>query len=132
MLVVGAILFGALLGYVFWRWWDLERKPTLRTISAFIAAVGGAGITTLFPAGTELFGGYCIGLVGGFVWTPTRERITNARQRSQRSLQEEIKQIDERWPDIEKFVTALKRSSHLIDVSDLQRYPIVARVRNTS
>ena len=47
---------------------DRYRSDTISIsdIAAFIAAIGGAAVLTLFPAGTALFGYYGVGLAGGF------------------------------------------------------------------
>lgn len=62
----GALCFGLVIGWVTYR--TLRRKndaTALSDISAVIAAVGGAAVTSLFKIG-PMFGAYCIGLVIGF------------------------------------------------------------------
>lgn len=64
---IGAGAFGAVVGwYVYyinrWRKDDVQ----LSDIVTLIGAIGGAAILALFPAKTDLFGAYGIGLASGF------------------------------------------------------------------
>ena len=64
---IGAGAFGAVVGwYVYyinrWRKDDVQ----LSDIVTLIGAVGGAAVMALFPAKTDLFGAYGIGLASGF------------------------------------------------------------------
>jgi hypothetical protein len=64
----GAACFGLTIGYITYR--TLVRtteKTAISDLAAVIGAVGGAAITTLFRAGTELFAWYSIGLLLGVV-----------------------------------------------------------------
>jgi NhaP-type Na+/H+ or K+/H+ antiporter len=67
MLVIGSVFFGFVIGWVTYR--TIRRTATngLSDIATVGGAVGGAWVTTLFPAKTEMFGGYCIGLAIGFL-----------------------------------------------------------------
>lgn len=65
--LLGAGGFGALIG---WYVYYINRHRTdtvqLGDIVTLIGAIGGAAILTLFPAKSELFGAYGIGLFVGF------------------------------------------------------------------
>jgi hypothetical protein len=65
--IVGALGFGALIG---WYVYYVNRHRTdavkLTDIASLISAIGGAAVLTLFPAKSELFGAYGIGLALGF------------------------------------------------------------------
>jgi len=62
----GALLFGVVVGWVAYRTLRRSAASGLSDIATVIGAVGGAAITGLFPALTDLFGSYCIGLAIGF------------------------------------------------------------------
>lgn len=63
----GAGSFGALVGwYVYYINRNRSDKVQLSDLATLIGAVGGAAITTIFPAKSELFGAYGIGLAIGF------------------------------------------------------------------
>jgi uncharacterized membrane protein YeaQ/YmgE (transglycosylase-associated protein family) len=66
MLIIGALCFGLVVGWVTYR--TLRRSQTngLSDIATIIGAVGGAAVTSLFPAGGEMFASYCLGLAIGF------------------------------------------------------------------
>jgi hypothetical protein len=66
MLIAGALCFGLVIGWVTYR--TLRRSQTngLSDIATIIGAVGGGAVTSLFPSGDTMFGGYCIGLAVGF------------------------------------------------------------------
>ncbi len=63
----GAFSFGLILG---WFVYYLNRYRTgdvqFSDIATVLAAVGGAAVINLFPAGSDLFGAYGIGLAVGF------------------------------------------------------------------
>ena len=65
--LVGAACFGALIG---WYIYYINRYRTgqvqLNDLVTLIGVVGGASILALFPSGSDLFGGYGIGLAVGF------------------------------------------------------------------
>jgi hypothetical protein len=65
--LVGAVGFGMLIG---WYLYYINRYRTsqvdLGDLVTVIAAIGGGAILTLFPARTDLFGAYGIGLAIGF------------------------------------------------------------------
>ena len=64
---VGALAFGMVIGW-FAYYVNRYRSDTISIsdIAAFIAAIGGAAVLTLFPAGSQLFGYYGLGLGIGF------------------------------------------------------------------
>jgi hypothetical protein len=63
----GAGCFGALVGwYVYYINRNRTDKVQLSDLATLIGAVGGAAVTTLFPAKSELFGAYGVGLAIGF------------------------------------------------------------------
>jgi len=65
--MLGAGGFGAVVG---WYIYYINRYRTdrvqLSDIVTLIGAIGGAAILAIFPAKTDLFGAYGIGLAGGF------------------------------------------------------------------
>jgi hypothetical protein len=65
--LAGAFCFGVLIG---WYAYYLNRYRTdaiqLSDLAAMIGAVGGGAVLALFPASTDLFGAYGVGLVTGF------------------------------------------------------------------
>jgi hypothetical protein len=65
--IVGTACFGAVIG---WFLYHVNRHRIegveLGDIVTVIAAVGGSAVTALFPAGTDLFASYGIGLAAGF------------------------------------------------------------------
>jgi hypothetical protein len=64
---LGAGCFGALIG---WFVYYVNRHRTdevqLGDVATLIGAIGGAAVLSLFPAKTDLFGAYGIGLAVGF------------------------------------------------------------------
>lgn len=64
--LLGALAFGVVVGWVTYRTLRNSTVNGISDIAAVIGAVGGAAVTTLFPQGNILFGGYCIGLAIGF------------------------------------------------------------------
>jgi hypothetical protein len=64
---VGAGAFGAVVGwYVYYINRYRKDDVQLSDIVTLIGAVGGAAVLALFPAKTDLFGAYGIGLASGF------------------------------------------------------------------
>ena len=65
--LLGAAAFGFFVG---WQVYYVNRHRTDavqgRDLLSLIAAVGGGAVLSLFPAGTDLFGAYGIGLFAGF------------------------------------------------------------------
>ncbi len=63
---IGAVCFGIVVGYVTYRTLAKQNSASVADLAAVIAAIGGAAITSLFEAGSQGFGLYAIGLLGGF------------------------------------------------------------------
>jgi hypothetical protein len=63
----GAAFFGALIG---WNIYVINRyrkaDVQLSDLVTLIGVIGGGAVLTLFPAGSDLFGAYGIGLFSGF------------------------------------------------------------------
>lgn len=65
--IAGAIGFGALIGwYVYYVNRHRTDEVKLTDLASLIAAIGGAAVLALFPAKSELFGAYGVGLALGF------------------------------------------------------------------
>ena len=65
--LVGAICFGAIIGwYVYYINRYRKGDIQLGDLVTLIGVLGGGTVLTLFPASTDLFGGYGIGLFFGF------------------------------------------------------------------
>ena len=65
--ILGAAGFGAIIGWLVY-YINRYRKGDVQfsDLATVIGILGGGAILTLFPAGTDLFGGYGIGLFIGF------------------------------------------------------------------
>jgi hypothetical protein len=65
--LAGAFAFGAVVG---WYFYFANRYRSdgvkLADVATLISALGGAAVLALFPAGTDLFGAYGVGLAVGF------------------------------------------------------------------
>jgi hypothetical protein len=65
--LAGAIGFGVVIG---WQVYAINRQrkdePTLNDLVTLIGVIGGTAVLALFPARTDLFGAFGIGLAGGF------------------------------------------------------------------
>src|ERR1700752_1565217 len=59
--------FGFVIGFVTYRTIRRTQSTGLSDLAAVIGAIGGATITALFPAGSNAFGYYGIGLAIGFL-----------------------------------------------------------------
>ena len=65
--IAGAIGFGALVGwYVYYVSRHRTDQVTISDLGALVGAIGGAAILAIFPAKSDLFGAYGIGLFVGF------------------------------------------------------------------
>jgi hypothetical protein len=65
--LVGAFCFGALLGwYLYYINRYRKEDVKLGDLTSLVGVIGGGAVLVLFPAGTELFGAYGIGLAFGF------------------------------------------------------------------
>jgi NhaP-type Na+/H+ or K+/H+ antiporter len=68
MNIVGAIIFGVVVGFITYR--TLVRttdKATVSDLATVIAAIGGGAVTALFDRAGAMFGYYTIGLLAGMV-----------------------------------------------------------------
>ncbi|WP_420641674.1 hypothetical protein [Candidatus Leptofilum sp.] len=65
--IIGAIGFGTIIGWLVY-YINRYRKSDVQfsDLATVIGILGGGAILALFPAGTDLFGGYGIGLFIGF------------------------------------------------------------------
>jgi hypothetical protein len=66
MLIAGTICFGAVIGWFSYYTMRYSSSHALTDIAVVIGALGGAAVLALFPAGSDLFGAYGIGLAVGF------------------------------------------------------------------
>ena len=62
----GAFCFGAVIGWVTYYKMRFSPSHALSDIAIIIGALGGAAVLALFPAGSELFAWYGVGLAVGF------------------------------------------------------------------
>lgn len=62
----GAFAFGATLGWFLYYLNRYRKEVSLADLTTVIGAIGGAGVLALFPAKTDLFGAYGVGLAAGF------------------------------------------------------------------
>lgn len=62
----GALAFGLVIGWVSYRTLRRTKSTSLSDIATVVGAVGGGAITALFPAGSNSFAAYGIGLAIGF------------------------------------------------------------------
>lgn len=62
----GAGLFGLVIGWFIYFLNRYRKEVVLGDLTTVLSAVGGAAVLALFPAGTDLFGAYGIGLALGF------------------------------------------------------------------
>jgi hypothetical protein len=64
---IGALAFGLLIGwYVYYINRHRHDDVSLNDLVTLIGILGGAAVTAVFPAGSNLFAGYGIGLAIGF------------------------------------------------------------------
>ena len=65
--MLGAGGFGALIGwYIYYVVRHRTDNVTIGDIGALVSVIGGSAVLTLFPAKSDLFGAYGIGLFAGF------------------------------------------------------------------
>jgi hypothetical protein len=62
----GALCFGLVVGWITYRTVRRTKTTGLSDIATVVGAVGGAAVLSLFPAETNAFGAYSIGLAIGF------------------------------------------------------------------
>jgi hypothetical protein len=63
----GACAFGAVIGWILYFTNRYRASIQLADIAKLISAVGGGAVLSLFPAGTQMFAAYGLGLAGGFL-----------------------------------------------------------------
>jgi hypothetical protein len=66
MLNIGTLGFGVVVGWITYKILVRIAKPSWADLTSVIGAVGGAAVLSLFPAQTDLFGWYAVGLFIGF------------------------------------------------------------------
>ena len=62
----GALCFGLVVGWITYRTLRRTKTTGLSDIATVVGAVGGAAVLSLFPAETNAFGAYSVGLAIGF------------------------------------------------------------------
>ena len=62
----GAFAFGLVLGWYLYFLNRYRKEVSLTDLTTVVGAVGGGAVIALFPAKTDLFGAYGIGLAVGF------------------------------------------------------------------
>jgi uncharacterized membrane protein YeaQ/YmgE (transglycosylase-associated protein family) len=63
---VGAICFGAVIGWITYFTMRYKKDHTISDISGIIGAIGGAAVLALFSRDSRLFSWYAVGLAIGF------------------------------------------------------------------
>lgn len=114
MNLVGGFAFGLIVGYLTWhvaRPGVPNTELNIKTLFGVIGALGGAAILTLFPAGTDLFASYSIGLAIGFFLTSVQQSIRNwqfsrLRQKIRKQENQQAKKEEEHRKTQEEFVLA--------------------------
>lgn len=66
MVTYGPFWFGFVIGFVTYRTLKHKAATGISDIAAVIGAIGGAGVLKLFPAGSDTFDLYAVGLASGF------------------------------------------------------------------
>lgn len=80
---IGAICFGLVTGYITYRTLVRTTKSSqISDLTAVLSAVGGAAVTGLFPAETNAFGWYAIGLAAGMVVYFTLYLVLNGKRKA--------------------------------------------------
>ena len=64
--LIGAALFGAVIGWFLYYVNRYRKEVAIGDLATVIAAIGAGAILTLFPAKSDLFAAYAIGLASGF------------------------------------------------------------------
>lgn len=65
MTVVGAVVFGFVVGYLTYRTLVRADQTAITDLNAIIAAIGGGAVTQLFDPSSDAFAWYAIGLAAG-------------------------------------------------------------------
>lgn len=151
MNLIGGFAFGLIIGYLTWhvaRPGEPNTELNLKTLFGIIGALGGAAILTLFPAGSDLFSVYSIGLAIGFFLTSIQQAIKNwqfsqlreaARKKQDEKLEKDKKDAETQQEFIfaseyirENLNTLIKvvgqkfieNPSRDLDVLDLLEFPV--------
>ncbi|HRQ24318.1 MAG TPA: hypothetical protein PLF42_12895 [Anaerolineales bacterium] len=111
MNLVGGFSFGLIVGYLAWhvaRPGEPNTELNLKNLFGIIGALGGAVILTLFPAGSDLFATYSIGLAIGFFLTTIQQimkikQFSKAREKARQERSEKIKREQEKKESQEEF-----------------------------
>jgi len=137
----GAGCFGVVIGYVAWHVFrGGETSFDVKQLGAFVAALLGAAVLAVFPAGTTLFAAYSAGLALGFFLDPISRIIvmifSSISQSPSRTpnlpqwgaiseVSDQSKYIDEHWPEIERVVlSALERNQGSARQSHILALPL--------
>lgn len=67
MTVVGALVFGVVVGYLTYRTLVRAARAAINDLAAVIAAIGGGAVTQLFAPASDAFAWYAIGLAVGML-----------------------------------------------------------------
>jgi hypothetical protein len=65
--VVGALVFGLVVGYLTYRTLVRVEQTAITDLAAVIAAIGGGAVTQLFEPTSDAFAWYAIGLAAGML-----------------------------------------------------------------
>ena len=111
MSFLGGIAFGALIGFLIWKFLyplNVEEKVTLRRISSIIAVLLGGAISTFFPVGSTALAGYFIGILSGFAFIPMwqyySEQTATGRKQREDEYNEEVSLINSNWAQIMQLI----------------------------
>lgn len=121
--------FGLIIGYLSWYAFKPGESPEtvpVQKIASLIAVIGGATVLALFPAGSNLFDNYGIGLAVGFFITPANKwaiRIFNIIQNYFKKREvakinvhkKELVRVDDEWTKIERLVRRKLSNANKVD-----------------
>jgi hypothetical protein len=124
MNLVGGFSFGLIIGYLAWhvaRPGEPNTELNIKTLFGIIGALGGAVILTLFPAGTDLFSTYSIGLAIGFFLTSILQAIKNwlsvkSQEKKRKEREQRAKQEKEDRDTQAEFLFATEYIKENLDV----------------
>jgi len=123
----GGIAFGLVIGFLSWYAVFPRSGKFLvswRTISAFLGVVGGGVVTALFPANSEAFGGYSIGLCLGFFYSPIWNFFSEQFKKSQPSdFTRELNAINTNWSSISNVIAHKINRYGIVDITSLEELP---------
>ncbi len=125
--VLGGIAFGLVIGFLSWyAVFPTSGKflVTWKTLSAFLGIVGGGVVTSLFPANSESFGAYSIGLCLGFFYSPTWSYISEQIKMSKPSeSMKEIQTINSNWSSISNVIAHKLNRNFSLGINALEELP---------